>query len=149
MADGGSRRLVLPAGPVSWAGCEREESCPLLLARPPHRGRPGAALEAEEAALRESLLADGARDEEAGARKRPGARHHSWVQLLGIAAKYMWPDSWWLQVRRLGRLGRRQGKVGAGRGVRNPWLAARCRQQSTRGCMHSIFLQRKGLGMPG
>ena len=54
----------------------------------------------EEQLLLEALLADsggGGEDVEQGGGGKK--RQHSWFALVGIAAKYMWPDSLPLQVR--------------------------------------------------
>ena len=56
----------------------------------------------EEQLLLEALLADsggGGEDVEQGGGGGK-KRQHSWFALVGIAAKYMWPDSLPLQVRR-------------------------------------------------
>lgn len=53
----------------------------------------------EDELLRESLLSGGA-DVEAGQAANGGKkRQHSWISLVGIAAQYMWPDEFVLQVR--------------------------------------------------
>lgn len=51
----------------------------------------------EDELLRESLLSGGV-DVEAG-QGGTKKRQHSWISLVGIAAQYMWPDSFALQVR--------------------------------------------------
>ena len=70
----------------------------------------------ERDALQEALLegvGPGAADLEAGKDGAP-ARAHSWVQLLGIALSYMWPDSWQLQVGCAVTRGGGVGGVGGG-----------------------------------
>ncbi len=56
----------------------------------------------EDEMLRESLLSGGADLEAGQAASGSGAkkRQHSWISLVGIAAQYMWPDSFVLQVKR-------------------------------------------------
>ena len=50
---------------------------------------------AEEAALREGLLGDVENQQAAAKKRRP------WYTLVGVAARYMWPDSLMLKVRGL------------------------------------------------
>lgn len=83
-------------------GCWAELACALQLIHCYFRlrlRRPPPTAEEDEL-LRESLLSGGVDVEagQAGTKKR----QHSWISLVGIAAQYMWPDSFALQVR--GRL---------------------------------------------
>lgn len=52
----------------------------------------------EDELLRESLLSGGADVEAGQAASGTKKRQHSWISLVGIAAQYMWPDEFMLQV---------------------------------------------------
>lgn len=72
---------------------------------------------------REALLGGGP-DVEAGAAPAGKKQRRSWLTLVGVAARYMWPDSFWLQVGVLGvggggltsRFSHQQQTSGAGSG---------------------------------
>ena len=64
--------------------------------------KPAVSVDAD-GALQQALLAatedgESAGDAEAGGRKKR-KRTRSWVALVGIAARYMWPTEFWLQIR--------------------------------------------------
>lgn len=66
---------------------------PVCVCAPPARPPPSSE---EEELLKEALLSDTLDVERGGSAKK---RKHSWLALVGIAAKYMWPEEFWLQVR--------------------------------------------------
>jgi hypothetical protein len=77
---------------ASWLLCPNF----LFLAAPPPPFRPPAT-GGEQDLEREALLG-GIPDVEAGGAAAGKKQRRSWLTLVGVAARYMWPDSFWLQV---------------------------------------------------